>query len=198
MKNLPIILCCLVALTQIGGSEVIAFYYGDIGPPGPNDVHIGKTAIVMPLKNILLVRKDSDYCAIRFTEFWTGKTEEDVYARYESYHQGDKTGDFSKKNVTLRKDKLAFPKPRGIGRLAFSFGNRNIHCGSLKLQWAGGGSVFFYAEGQEPRDYGIELAPTIWTDISEVDVFDPRIKWYRYDEERKRMNISIDRLWENK
>jgi hypothetical protein len=176
---------------------VIAFYYGDIGPPGPDDVHIGKTAIVMPLKNILLVRKDSDYCAIRFTEFWTGKTEEDVYAKYESY-QGDKTGDFSKKNVTFRKDKLAFPKPRGIGRLAFSFGNRNIHCGSLKLQWAGGGSVFFYAEGQEPRDYGIELAPTIWTDISEVDVFDPRIKWYRYDEERKRMNISIDRLWKNK
>jgi hypothetical protein len=68
----------------------------------------------------------------------------------------------------------------------------------LKLQWAGRGSVFFYAEGQEQGDHGIELAPTIWTDISEVDVFDPRIKWYRYDEQRKRMNISIDQLWESK
>ena len=198
MKKLLMSLCCLIALIQIGGSEVIAFYYGDIGPPWPNDVHIGKTAIVMPLAKILLVRRESDYCAIKFTEFWTGKTEEDVYAMYESCYQGDKTGDFSKKNVKLQKDKLAFPKPRGIGRLAFSFGNRNIRCGPLKLQWAGRGSVFFYAEGQEQGDHGIELAPTIWTDISEVDVFDQRIKWYRYEEQRKRMNISIDQLWESK
>lgn len=177
---------------------MIAFYYGEIGPPGPNDVHIGKTAVVIPLGKILLVRRDSDYCAIKFTEFWTGKTEQDVYAIYESYYQRDKTGDFSKKTVEFRKDKLAFPKPRGIGRLAFSFGNRTICCGSLKLKWAGRGSVFFSAEGEKQGDSGIELAPTIWTDISEVEVFDPRIKWYRYDEERKRMNISIDQLWEGK
>lgn len=183
---------------QAVGEEIQAFYYGDVGPPGPNDVHIGKTAIVIPLGKILLVRRGSDYCEIKFTEFWTGKTEEDVYAMYESYYQGDKTGDFSKQNLKFRKDKLAFPKPRGIGRLTFSFGNRNIHCGPLKLQWAGRGSVFFYAEGQKQGDYGIELAPTKWTDISQVNVFDPRLKWYRYDEKRQRVNIPVDQLLEDK
>jgi len=197
MKKLVLVLIFCFLMVPVGkGAEV--FYYGDVGPPGPNDVHIGKTAIEMPLGKILLVRRGSDYCAIKFLEIWTGKTEQDVYATCESYYQGDKSGDFSKKNLTITKDKLAFPKPRGIGRLAFSFGNRNIHCGPLKLQWAGRGSVFFYAEGQKQGDYGIELAPTKWTDVSQVNVFDPRLKWYRYDEERPRVNIPVDRLLEDK
>lgn len=187
---------------------MLAFYYGDAGPPGPNDVHIGKTAIVMPLGKILLVRRDSAYCAIKFIKFWSENTSEagtvfvasgsDEYAIYDSYYQGDNTGDFSKKDVQFKKEKLSFPKPRGIGRLAFSFGNKEIKCGNIGLLWSGKGSVHFYGEGQKQGDYGIELAPTEWTDISQVNVFDPRLKWYRYDENRKRVNIPVDQLWEDK
>ena len=208
MKKLVMILCCLIAATQIGGGEVLAIYYGDIDPPKDNEVHVGKTVIVMPLGKILLVRKDSEYCAVKFTRFWSENTSEvgsifvaagsDEYAVYESYYQGDKTGDFSKKNVEFKKEKLSFPKPRGIGRLAFSFGNKEIKCGSIKLFWGGKGSVSFYGEGQDQGDYGIELAPTKWTDISQVNVFDSRLKWYRYDEKRKRVNIPVDQLWEDK
>jgi hypothetical protein len=46
------------------------------------------------------------------------------------------------------------------------------------------------------RDYGIELAPTPWTDIKELNIKDPRIKWYKYDEKRERVFIPIDKLWE--
>lgn len=207
MKKFLIILCWLVAYMQTGEREVLAFnfYFGDAGTPSPNEIHIGKTAIVMPLEKILLVRKGSEYCVIKFSKFWSENTSEvgtlfvasgsDEYAMYESYYQGDKTGDFSKKNVLFKKEKLSFPKPRGIGRLAFSFGNDEIKCGSIKLQWSGEGSVHFYREGQKMGDYGIELAPTKWIDISEVNVFDPRLKWYRYDEKRKRANIPVDKLW---
>ena len=184
--------------TQIRGQEVLAFYYGDIEPPGPNDVHIGKTAIVMPLGKILLVRRYSEYCAVKFTDFWTGKTEEDLYAKYESCYQGDKSGDFSRQNIKFRNGKLSFPKPRGIGRLAFSFGKKEISCGTVRLFWSGQGAVHFYREGQAQGDYGIELAPTKWTEISQVNVFDQRLKWYRYDENRKRVNIPVDQLWEDK
>lgn len=187
---------------------MLAIYYGDIDPPKDNEVHVGKTVIVMPLGKILLVRKDAAYCVIKFTKIWSENTSEvgtlfvasgsDEYATYESYFQGDKTGDFSKKNVQFKKEKLSFPKPRGIGRLAFSFGNKEIKCGGIKLFWGGKGSVSFYGEGQKQGDYGIELAPTKWTDISEVNVFDPRLKWYRYDENRKRVNIPVDKLWEDK
>jgi len=183
---------------QIEDREVLAFYFGDAGASGSNEVHIGNTAIVMPLGRILLVRKGSDYCAIKFTKFWSENTSEvstlfvaagsDEYAMYESYYQGDKTGDFTKKNVQFKKEKLSHTKPRGIGRLAFSFGNYEIKCGTIKLEWFGEGGVSFYKDG-------IELAPTQWTDISQVNVFDPILRWYRYDNRRKSTNIPIDKLF---
>ena len=195
MKKIVVTLCCLIASMQIGGREMLAFDYGDVGPPGPNSVHIGKTAIVMPLGKILLVRKGKEYCAVRFTEFWTGKTKEDLYARYESYCLGSKTRDLSEENVQVRKEKLSFPKPRGIGRLAFSFGNKEIKCGAIRLLWSGNGAVHFYGQGQDQGDYGIELAPTKWNELSEVNVLDTRLRWYRYDPERKRITIPVDNLW---
>lgn len=178
-------------------------------PPEVNDVHISPIGIIMrPLGKIILMRKDSEYCAIKFTKSWLENTSEgflmfvasgsDKYAIYESHYQGDKTGDFSKNNLQIVNEKLAFTKPRGIGRLSFSFGNQEIKCGAVKLWWGGGGSVHFFSRGQREGDYGIELAPTKWTEISQVNVFDPRLKWYRYDPKRPRVDIPIDKLWEDK
>jgi len=183
---------------QIRGREVLASYNSDLGPPGPNDVHIGPNGVVVPLERILLVRRESEFCAVKFTKFWTGKTEGDKYATYESYYQADKTGNFLNKNVKFKKSKLSFPKPRGIGRLAFSFGDKDIQCGPIKLWWGGGGSVHFFSTSQAQGDYGIELAPTKWTDISQVNVFDQQLKWYRYDENRKRVNIPVEQLWNDR
>lgn len=199
MKGLIIVIMfSSIVLLQMA-REMQAFSQEDyIVPPGPNDVHIGPNVVTIPVGRILLVRKGTQYCAIKFTEFWTGKTEEDVYARYESYYQGDASGDFARKNVQFKKEKLSFPKPRGIGRLAFSFGNKNIQCGPINLSWSGKGSVYFHRDGQAEGDYGIELAPTKWTDISQINVFDPRLKWYKYDEKRPRVNIPVDRLWDDK
>lgn len=171
---------------------------GIIGSSGSDDVIIAPNAVVMPLGRILLVRKDSKYCAVKFTKFWTGKTEEDLYASYEAYYQADNTGDFSKKNVEFKKGDLSAPKPRGIGRLAFSFGKKEIKCGSITLQWDGKGSIYFYRFDQDEGDYGIQLAPTKWIDISQVNVSDSRLKWYRYDSKRTKMTIPIDHLWEDK
>lgn len=193
---------------QIEGQVVLAIDNGDIVLPKDNEVYIAEVGIVMPVGRILLVRRNSDYCVIKFTKFWLENTSEvgslfvssgsDKYAMYESHYQGDKTGVFSKKNVQVKKEKLSAPKPRGIGRLAFSFSDREVKCGAIKLEWFGKGGVHFYGEGQKQGDYGIELAPTKWTDISEVNVFDPRLKWYRYDENRKRINIPVEQLWEDK
>lgn len=197
MKKFAIVMCFLIFSVQLGGSEVSAIYYGEVGPPGPNEIHIGKTIIVMPLRTVILVRRGSEHCAVRFTEFWTGETEEDLYARYESYYQGTGLEDFASKEVQSTKEKLSFPKPRGIGRFAFSFGNKEIKCGPIRLFWSGEGSVQFYGEGQKEGDYGIELAPTPWSDITHVNVRDSRIRWYRYDANRKRVNIPVNRIWNN-
>lgn len=179
---------------RTGACENMSFYYGDAGPPPKGSVFIGKTGIIMPLHRVLLARKGTEYCAIVFTKFWTGKTEQDKYASYESYCQADGSGDFSKDNIKFRREDLSYPKPRGIGRFAFSFGDKEIKCGKLKLFWSGEGAVHFYSEKQGRGDHGCELAPTNWKSVIQVDVFAPGIKWYKYDESRKRVNIPLNQF----
>lgn len=170
--------------------------------PNANDVYITPNSIGMPLNRILLVRKDDDYCIVRFTRNW-GKTDYDQHVEYESYYQGDKSGNFSNKNVQYRKEEVYYKRP-----IFFIFGHGvaigaklNIHCGQIELWWSAGpflAFVYFNRADQDQKDYGIELAPTPWTDIKEVDLKDPRVKWYRYDEIRERVFVPIDKLLENK
>ena len=188
---------CIIFL--LGGIEVASSdeIGGGIGTRGANEVHIAPNGIAMPLGRILLVRKNSDYCAIKFSKFWSGKTLDDRYATYEAYYQDDKTGAFSNKNVKFSKEELHWPKTSFwlLGH-PWAFGVKDeIQCGPIRLWWTGLGSAYFFKHGLRQGDYGIELTPTPWTDISQVNVFESRIKWYRYDETRKRVNIPIDQLW---
>jgi hypothetical protein len=97
-KVIGVIIICSSVILLMGGEEMVA-YGQETRPPGSDEVLIGPNAIIIPLGRILLVRKDLDYCGIKFTRFWTGKTLDDQYAAYESYYQGDKTGDFSNSKV---------------------------------------------------------------------------------------------------
>ncbi|MFC1867173.1 hypothetical protein ACFL0H_03460 [Thermodesulfobacteriota bacterium] len=199
MKYFTIILLCYIISAQQANGEMMVNREGEfLVPPKSNDVVIAPNAIIMPLGRILLVRKSSKYCAIKFIKFWTGQTDEDMYAEYESYYKSDNLINWSNEDVEFRKGTLSAPKPRGLGRFAFSFGNRNINCGFTKLQWSGKGSVYFYKEGWKQDDYGIEIAPTIWTDILQVNIHDERIKWYRFDNNRKRVTKPVDKIWETK
>lgn len=162
-----------------------------------NKVLIAPNAILMPPGKILLLRKESSgVCAIKFLNFWSGKTAADWYAEYESYYQPiPKGGHFGGQDLVVNKGKLSSPKPWGIGRLSFSFGKKEISCGPVKLYWSGKGSVYFYSLNQKEGDYGVELAPTNWSNISDVDFSDSRIKWYKYDSERERTTILINQVW---
>jgi hypothetical protein len=167
-------------------------------PPAPNEVQIAFSGVDMPLGRLLLIRKDSRYCAVKFTRFWTEKAEKEKFAAYEVYCKEDGTGDFSNKNVKITEGKASLLRPRGpFYPLKWQPGNPEVKCGPLKLLWAYKGIVCFFERSDSPGDYGVELAPTPWSDISQVNVLDPRVKWYRYDEQRKRINIPIDKLWKD-
>jgi hypothetical protein len=163
--------------------------------PGPNDVYIGPNSIMVPLNYILLVKRKNEFGAIKFTEFWHGKDDRDRYARYTSYYSNNESDPFSGRNVEIYSGELSFPYPKGVGRLSFSLGNKEVKVGPMKLLWTGKGYVHFYCEGQEQRDHGIQLSPTKWKGISEVNVFDSRLQWYKYDGERQRIVSDIDRIW---
>jgi hypothetical protein len=76
-------------------------------------------------------------------------------------------------------------------------GYTKVDCGSLKLQWNYKGFVAFF-EGYKSEDEGVELAPTPWSDIKDVNIRDPRITWFKYDKTRKRIDIPIEKLWPDK
>lgn len=160
-------------------------------PQGSEDVVIGDDFVQIPLGRILLIHKGSGYCAVKFTAAWTGKTEEDRYATYESYYQGDGTGDFLNKNVQFKKGDLILRRTVGLGHPRFPVGctKTRVRCGPTELVGYALRYVYFPAE----TDY----APTEWTDISQVNVFDPRLKWYKNDYRRKVIRIPVDQLWEN-
>jgi hypothetical protein len=195
------VILSLVALLSLGGVVLVVAEEPIL--PNAKDVYLAPNAIGIPLGRILMVRKDNEYCAVKFTQCLTGKTDHDQHAEYESYYQGDKTGSFYNRNVKYVKEEVYYTKqslsifghPIRIGA------KKDICCGPIELWWSGlkcVTAVYFNRHDQKQGDfYGIELAPTLWTDIKEVNLNDPRIKWYRYDENRKRVNIPIDQLWEN-
>lgn len=202
MRIIKLIIPLLVAVFLL---KDVAMVNADMqSMPKANEVMIAPNAIGIPLGRILLIRKSSDYCAVRFTQCWTGKTDYEQHAEYESYYQGDKTGEFGKSNVKYRKEEVYYKKPSfSIFGHPISVGDkRDIQCGPIELWWSGLNcitAVYFNRHDLKQGDYyGIELAPTKWSNISEVNVFDPRLKWYRYDDNRKRVNIPIDRLWDGK
>jgi hypothetical protein len=143
---------------------------------------------------ILLARWSQKYCAIKFTDFPSGDSREGQDATYQSFYQPDGTGDFRTKSVILNEAKLSQTRLHGIGRLAFSLGTTDIQCGPLKLMWSAKDWVYFLRPNQGDWKTGAELAPTGWTAVSQVNVFDPRLKWYGYAEARQRATVPIPRL----
>ncbi len=156
-----------------------------------------------PLGRILLVRKGKDICAIRFTEYHRGHDakppsifnsgEESFYAEYDWYCQTDGSQDLKKKNVASGHRKLVEKPSKGIGRLAFQTGTVNVKCGPFKLFWMFPTSISFSAS-PSCSDPVVQLSPTKWMQIEDIDLSYSKLKWFDCDERRKTINISIDEL----
>jgi hypothetical protein len=221
-KKLVVFMVLIMASISLRG-ECFAGMHGALKNKVKSDeVVIDSGGIEIPLGYILLIRKDDHCCALKFKRNWTevdeerkGKFESYVargimdaesakdayekrYSAYVVYYQGDGSADFSRNNVVKQEHVSSWLPLKGPFRpFIYQPGDAHVICGSFKLVWVYKTGVSFIPTGKGLGDYGIALAPTPWTDISEVNVRDPRIKWYRYDEQRKRINIPIDKLWED-
>jgi hypothetical protein len=153
--------------------------------------------IEVPLNTILLIRKDKEICVVKFLEFWNGKTEEDLFGKCAIYYQNNGSGDFSRNNVKYSLENLFYPKPRGFHPFVFQLGRKDLKCGSMSLAYTGKGGISFLAPGQrQVYDNGYEFAPSPWTDISEVNISDSRIRWYKLDTMRKGIIIPVNKLFD--
>lgn len=169
-----------------------------------NRVIVGPTGVSMPIGTFLVMRRGKDSCALRFTKahrgedkgkqnFWTSG-EESLYAEYDWFYQANGLPRFTIPDTNSGHGNLVKKPLYGLGRLAFQTGNIQVDCGSFRPSWYYPTSVTFF-EKTKLADYGIEIAPTQWTNISDVDLMDSRLVWYRYDERRKVIDIPITKLW---
>lgn len=219
MKKLYLLFAVVTIMIISSGDGVANDPYGPKGPK-ENEVAIVFSGVEIPLNRILLIRKDAQYCAIKFTQCWAETDEESMqkyatqiakggdianhfrdisekkYAAYESFYQGDGTGNFANNNVEINEGKVSWLPLRGPFRpFIYQPGDTHVKCGSYKLGWEYTTFLSVIPAGKYMGDYGFELAPTPWTDIKEVNIKDQRVKWYRYDEKRERVFIPIDKLW---
>jgi hypothetical protein len=169
-------------------------------------VSIGPNAIGPALGYLLLIRRGKDLCAIRFTEFHAGDDIDldakwtapwpTVYATYDWYYQGDGSGDLTRSTARSGQGALE-ERPsvglRGMGH-AMARGNLEVLCGPFRLIWLYPRAVGFAATWNDKGT--VELAPTPWRQPSEVNLQEPRLQWYRYDDNRPRTSKPVEKLWE--
>ena len=154
---------------------------------------IGLTGVSPVLNRLILLRKDGAGCALKFTSFrrdhdwkpgsWTSTGDENTYAEYDWYFQGDGSFDFRKANVLAGHGKLRWgPITRlGHGLLlrAPSDANRSVDCGSFHVSWGYPMNLSFFSFDGEKREYDpkLEFAPTRWTTVDQIDFSNKKLMW---------------------
>lgn len=164
---------------------------------------IRATSVEAPVNIFLLVRRESDVCAIRFTEIRRGHDArrpttfdsgaETTSATYEWIHfEGrESTGKYQRK-ATGQDVLVAYPL-KGIGRFAFQTGKTSITCGPLKVQWIYPMSVSLRDHTRSQR-YTFEIAPTKWRDGDAVDPNAAGLRWYRAQDDEREIVVKPDDL----
>lgn len=162
------------------------------------------SGVASPLGYFLLVRKGNNACAVRFTNFWRDNDEkkptvfssgqENVYAEHEWYFQGDGSFDFTKDNVKHGNGKVHDGPSYGIGRAAFKFHlPLQVKCGEVPMFWRYPTRLLF-EDNAGLWDKEIEIAPTKWKTIGEVNFKSPILLWTRYSDYERLQYIPLDQL----
>ncbi len=169
-------------------------------PLGASILKIGVNSLV---GRLLLMRRGSDLCAVRFTKFYRGhdakpKTwfhsgHENFYAEYEWYWPGT-NGDFREPDVETGLETVRQGAIVGLLFLNFGFplGTDRMKCGSFYSGWFYPTGISF-TEGSR-YDYDLELAPTQWTELRQIDQGDPKLIWYRLNEDQPNTFIPLHEL----
>ena len=146
---------------------------------------------------IVLMRRGSDFCAIRFTGFRRDDNEPEglfyvpgpsLYAEYDWYDLAASSAGSGHRKVSRTPGwGIPFFFPLGTGTYY-------VKCGSMEPWWGYPTAVLFHETNEVTRDFGIELAPTGWRDVSEIDLAHPALRWYRVNEKRKPYLLPLDAL----
>ena len=165
---------------------------------------IGPIFSKYPLGRIILIRREADLCAVRFTAFHQGEFKTRtfyrmdghiLYAEYDWFLPAPGTGDFSAPLGETGHAKLEEHPRIGLGRLSWVPGDYRVECGPFEPFWIYPTGIEVYEAGDRKYPSGLEFAPTSWRNPSEVDLQHySKLKWYGYNESRKTFLIRLNEL----
>jgi hypothetical protein len=159
--------------------------------------------VALPVGYFLLVRNGDKVGAIRVTSVtqdmntqpkvgeWIGKF------TYESYYREGKAVVFEGQSTVRRTGELEFRRMKGIGfHSSHQPGNHLSRIGPWKFLFSADQWVFMsnYNAWNGVADRGFEVAPTSACDVSQIDVYDSRLKWYRINPNREGIKIPLSKL----
>jgi hypothetical protein len=165
--------------------------------------YVTSLSVSAPQGRLVLVRNAGAVCAIRFTAFHRGGDEKSPT----TFNSGEETlfataeeirlTEFESKFRILQRETVNLVRGPivGFGRLGFQKGRVGLRCGNAKLEWTYPNNIGLgsYAETAAKR-VQVELAPTAWSDVSQIDLSDERLHWHRYDDSRKDILIPVEDL----
>jgi hypothetical protein len=164
-------------------------------------VGISASCVVMPVGWVLLVERDPFLGAVKF--FHNEERTDGIHSKYECFELSKKKGGAKK----IGEGEVVFKQTSNKGSikdLFFHEGMSSIFGPPLEIgkfslcSYAVGSShaaVYFWSKPHK-ADQKVRMAPTPWKEIVEVNLSDPRIRWFAYDEERERRIIPIDKIWD--
>jgi len=166
-----------------------------------NGVGIEGHFIAMPVGRLLLIGRNDFIGVIKFIE--NKKRTEGMYSKYSYYeYEGGSIKKMREGVISLKEPSRGF-WAKLMGFLSFHddpfrYADK-IEFNKFELFAHAGdeyhSSIYFWNRPNE-IDPKVRMAPTPWTQIEEVELSDPRIKWFGYDEKRKWKVIPIDKIWD--
>jgi len=148
---------------------------------------ISAGTITLPVGSFLLIRNQTGIGAIRLISIDPKATEFYGKSTYESYFQPNKFGNLAGKDAVHLSKELNILPPKGPGRGIYIFrpkgyvaivGNWKFDFGTPTMMTMSDTS-FWTGYG----DHGFEFAPTSSCNISEIDITNSHLRWFRYDRE---------------
>ena len=159
-------------------------------------VEIVSMCIVMPVGRVLLISRDNFMGAVKFLQ--NEERPDGTYSKYE-YFEYEKSG-FKK----VSEGEVLLKKPSSGKGIFFHHGPNEMVGPPLKLRnfslfaHAAGmdHATVYFSNARDKPDLKVRMAPTPWKDILEVNLTDPRIRWFAYDNKENRKFIPIDKIWD--
>jgi hypothetical protein len=163
--------------------------------PSASNAIIAPNAIGMPVGRVLLIRKGDVQCAAKLTEVKENRSG-GWDLKYESYlFEGTPANGAL---PTTKEGKAYTRQPAGLGHLLTftSTGKDYLTCGPVMLQLSGsaeGWWIYFYKSDRD-SDRSVALAPTNWTDATQINFSHNGLAWYQFDEKRRRTALQLSSL----